>query len=287
MSSVAIPHLLHLRIHPCCPAYLPPCSSAAVFTADIVCHLHFTGSTIRPQVGSRYLSIFAQSVAVLTTHFSISVVPHLICCRPTSTPLPYPYLLSCISSTVIVHRCLHRWYCLPSLPPVSLLQSLSNYLPLFRIIHRCCLSTLSGRIFSSLCNVLYYTAWYALLHTNFLTLRSDILTTLFFSILERLFSISVMFSLCSDLLRFFFTCLHSGLLQSYYSPQLCLLWSAFSISDMLNSDCFDHALIFLLRSVWIRLLRYSLSFVLLDLLISLQITHDYVAHHLLLAYTIT
>ena len=108
ISSVAVMHLLHLRIHPCCPAYSPPCSYAAVFTADIFCHTHYPGATICPQVGSRSLSIFSQSEPILTTHFAISVVPHLICCHPTSPPPSYLSLFSCISSTVLVRRCLHR-----------------------------------------------------------------------------------------------------------------------------------------------------------------------------------
>ena len=74
-SSVAILNLLFRRIHTCCPASPLPCSSAAVFTSDLVCHPHYPGATIRSQVGSRSLSIFPQSVAVLTTHFTISVVP--------------------------------------------------------------------------------------------------------------------------------------------------------------------------------------------------------------------
>ena len=49
-SSVAVPHILYRRIRLCCPTSTPPCSSAAVFTADLVCnpyypvsspHLHF------------------------------------------------------------------------------------------------------------------------------------------------------------------------------------------------------------------------------------------------------
>ena len=55
ISSVTIPHLLHRRIHICCPAFTPPCSSAAVFIADLVCHPHYPWATIRPQVGSRSL----------------------------------------------------------------------------------------------------------------------------------------------------------------------------------------------------------------------------------------
>ena len=55
ISSVAVPHLFHRRIHPCCPASPPLCSSAAGFAADIVCHPHYPGATIRPQVGSHSL----------------------------------------------------------------------------------------------------------------------------------------------------------------------------------------------------------------------------------------
>ena len=94
ISSIAVPHLLHHCIYPCFPLHPPPCSPAAVFTADLVCHTHSPIATIRPQAGSRYLLLFSQSVADLTTHFAISVVPHLICCRPTSPPPPYPFMLS-------------------------------------------------------------------------------------------------------------------------------------------------------------------------------------------------
>ena len=287
ISSVAVLHLLRRRIHPCCPSYPTPCSSTAFFTADLVCHPHYPGAMICPQVCSCYLSVFSQSLAVLTTHFVISVVPYLICFHPTSPPSPYPSLLSYISSTVLVRLCLHRWPCLPSLPPVSLLQSLSHYLPSFRVLWRCCLSTFSGRILSLLCIVLHYTVFSTLLHTNFLNLRSDLLTTLFFSLLARLFSLSVMFLICSDLPRFFTTCIHYALLQSDHFPQLCLLLSAFSMYDLLNSDFSAHALIWLLRSAWISSLRSAMSFVPLDLLISLKINHHYVTHHLLLSYTIT
>ena len=107
ISSVDVPHLIHRRIHPCCPASLPVFSSATVFTDELVCHPHYPGATIRPQVGSRSMSIFTRSVAVIPTHFSIFVVPHLICCRPASPPPPYPSLVSRIYATIFVHRCLH------------------------------------------------------------------------------------------------------------------------------------------------------------------------------------
>ena len=100
---------------PCCNSYLPLWYSVAVFKADLFCHPHYPGATIRPQIGSRSLSIFSHSVAVLPTHFSISVVPHIICCCPTSPLPPYPSLLSRISTTVLILRCIHRWPCLPSL----------------------------------------------------------------------------------------------------------------------------------------------------------------------------
>ena len=171
--------------------------------------------------------------------------------------------------------------------PMSMLWSLSHYLPSFRVIFRHCLSTFSGRIFSSLCVVLYYTDFSALIHTTFLTLRSNLLTIILFFLLSRLFCLSVMFSLWSNLPRFLTTWLHSALLQSDHSPHICLVRYDFSISDMLNSNFSAHALICLLQSAWISFLRSALSFVPPDLLISLQITHHYVTHHLLLAYTIT
>ena len=115
ISYVAVLHLLHHSINSCCPAYLPPYLSAAVFTSDLFYHPHYPGATILPQVSSHYLSIFAQSVAVLSTHFSISVVPQLICCRPTSPTPPYPFLLSRISTTMLVRCCLHRQPCMPYL----------------------------------------------------------------------------------------------------------------------------------------------------------------------------
>ena len=88
ISSVAVPHILHVRIHPCCPAYPPPCSSAAVFAADLVCHTHVPGATIRPQVGSRSMLIFPSPLPSLQTillsmlsHISSVAVPHLLCRR--------------------------------------------------------------------------------------------------------------------------------------------------------------------------------------------------------------
>ena len=72
ISSVAVPHLLHRRINPYCPTSLPPFSPNAIFTAYLVCHPHHPRAIIRPQVGSHSLSIFAQSVTVLPTHFDIS-----------------------------------------------------------------------------------------------------------------------------------------------------------------------------------------------------------------------
>ena len=47
ISSVDFLHLLSRLIHPCCPTSPPPCSSAAVLTADVVCHPHYTASPSR------------------------------------------------------------------------------------------------------------------------------------------------------------------------------------------------------------------------------------------------
>ena len=59
---------------------------------------------------------------------------------------------------------------------------------------------------------------------------------------------TALLSICDvlDLLRyvtFFITWLHYALLQPDHSPQLCLLRSAFYISDLLNYYCSAHALI--------------------------------------------
>ena len=225
---------------------------------------------IRTQVSSFPLSIFSQyqSVSGLSTHFAISVVPHLFCCRPTSPPLPYPYLLSRISDTMLVRHFPHRWSCIPSplsrsddtssgwqsftvnicpvhcrpynpffhircpkshllpshisfaaiyihvvlhllhracplmsspltlsaiLPLVSLMRSLSHFFSSFCVLRLCCLFTFSGWIFSLFCIVLYYTNCSDLIHTTFLNLRSDILTTLLFYSLASLSSFFVMF----------------------------------------------------------------------------------------------
>ena len=56
----------------------------------------------------------SQYVAVIPNHFSISVVPHLFCCRPASPPPQFQSLLSHISTTVTFWHCLHHWSCLPS-----------------------------------------------------------------------------------------------------------------------------------------------------------------------------
>ena len=211
----------------------------------------------------------------LSSHISsIAVVPHLLrhhihpyC--PASAP---PWSSTDVFTTDLVF---HKYYPaspprLHCYPPASLLRSLSHYLPSFRALLRRCLSTFYDRIFSSLCIVLYYTAWSALLHTTFLTLQSDLLTTIFFSLLEQLFSLSVMFSLRSDLPRFSslaFTLLCSNLIITH---QFYLLRSDCLISDMLNYYCSTHDLIFLLWYDLTRLLISLLFFIPLDLLISLK-----------------
>ena len=47
ISSISVLHLLHRRIHPCCPEFPPPCLSDDVFTADLVCHPHYPTSQPR------------------------------------------------------------------------------------------------------------------------------------------------------------------------------------------------------------------------------------------------
>ena len=47
ISSVSVPHLLCRCIHTYCPAYTPPCSSAAVFTSEPVCYPYYPASPPR------------------------------------------------------------------------------------------------------------------------------------------------------------------------------------------------------------------------------------------------
>ena len=47
ISSVAVPCLLRRHIYPCFPASPPPYSSAAVFSANLVCHPHYHVSSPR------------------------------------------------------------------------------------------------------------------------------------------------------------------------------------------------------------------------------------------------
>ena len=92
--------------------------------------------------------------------------------------------------------------------------------------NRCFLYSFSNRIFSLLCVVLYYTACSDLLHTYFIDICSDIITTISFSHFGTyLLSLpDVPAPLRSAV--FFSTCFHSTLLQYDNYSYLCLLRSA-------------------------------------------------------------
>ena len=226
-----------------------------------------------------------------SSHISSVSVPHLLR-RRIHTYCPASPQLCSFSSVFTAELVYHPHYLasprrLHFHPPASLLRFSSHYLSSSRVLCRRCFSTFLDHIFSLICVVLYYTDLFDLLCPTFLTLCSDLIATLFFSLLERLFSLSVMFSLRSDLPRFFSTWLHSDMLQSDYSPQICIILFACSISYQLNSDWSAHDLVCLLRSALISSLVSAPYFVPLELLISLQITLRYVTHHLLLACIIT
>ena len=166
--------------------------------------------------------------------------------RPSSTLPPYPFSRISVTAVLgVLH--LHRRDCPPPVsasylvyhphyppslprlhcrPPASLLLSSLHYLPPSRLLCRRCLSAFSDWMFSLLCIVLHYTAQSALLHTKFLTILSDLLPTLFSSLLACIFSLSVMFLLCYNQLRFYpltFTPLCSNitiLLRSVYSDPI-------------------------------------------------------------------
>ena len=214
ISSVAILHILCRRINPCCPTSPPPCLTTSVFTADLLCHIHYPGAMIHPEVGSRFLSIVSQSISALPTRFAISVVLHLICCRPTSPPPPYPFVLSRISTTMTVWRCFHHWRCMPSLlfcistaPPllsyrvsVAVFIALSSIVPctlpplFFYLLQSDILLLLQRSVIHCLIrSVPHYFYCYPLWssHYNFIF------------IFARLFSLSVIFFLRSNLPRFY------------------------------------------------------------------------------------
>ena len=118
----------------------------------------------------------------LTSHIYSVAVLHLLChrirtCCLTSTP---PCLSAAVLTTDLVCHCHYPASPprLPCYPPTSLLRSSLHYISLFHVLCRRCLYTLSNRIFSLLYIVLYYTACSALLYTTFITLRSDLITTL-------------------------------------------------------------------------------------------------------------
>ena len=236
---------------------MPSWSSASVFTSDLICHPYYPGATIHPQVVSRSLLIFAQCIAVLPTHLAISVVPHLICCHPTSLPPPYSSLLYRISTNVLVRRSLHSLTCLTSLlsyiftahPLLSSRFSVAVLITLFSIIP-CTSPPLfvyllqSGLLLSLRCYILhcllrfaphYFSHspfWY--LHYYFLLSFGTALLSLrdFIALLRSApFSLLSFTPLCSNLiipLRYFFSDLLdlSLICSTMIAP--IMLWSACS-----------------------------------------------------------
>ena len=197
----------------CCPLF----SSYVSTVADVSLIL----ASRRSYVSASYALVMMRLRHCDFTQNAISVIPHLFCCR-TESPPP-PYISSHISVTTIPVVPHLRHHALPSLSspmPLSAIPIISHLhcasvvilprlccVPHLIIFHHPCtlppsFSAFSARIFSSLFCVLHYTARSALVRTTFLTLYSDLITTLFSSILVRLFYISVMFSLRSNLPRF-------------------------------------------------------------------------------------
>ena len=133
ISSVAVPHLLRHHIHLCCPASPQPCSYAAVFTSELVCHPHYPGATIRHQVGSCPLLIFDCP----SSHISSVAFPHLLCRRiHTFCPASPPPCSSDAVFTADLFCHPHYPASPPRLrchPPASLLWSLSHYIPLLHV----------------------------------------------------------------------------------------------------------------------------------------------------------
>ena len=147
---------------------------------------------------------------------------------------------------------------------------------------------LPSPIGSSTLSTLLYTTLLATLCPTLLFSLSFLISSLLLTfIFWHGSSLSPWFYRSAPICPIFSTFLYSALLQSDHPPQIFLLWSAWSVTDMLNYDCSDHALICLFWYNLIIFLRSALSFVPLDLLISLTKTYSYVTHHILLACTIT
>ena len=200
------------------------------------------------------LPFFQSSSPSPPSHISSVAVLHILlhhihACCPASLP-------PCLSG-----RCLQRWPCLLSplsristAPPLaSSCVSVAVRITLSFIV--LCTSTpflsnLSYRIFSYLWVILYYTAFSTLIRTNFLTLRSDILTTIVFLFCHG--SSLSLWCFCSAPICRVFLHLPSlwsaliCLLPSALSVTICLLhlWSAqlwfiCSCSDLLDPMCLD------------------------------------------------
>ena len=136
ISYIAVLYLLRRRRNTCCPASPPPCFYASIFTADLVCHPHYLRATIRPQFGSRPLSIFpsplqsfqaispSPSSHISSAAISIPVVPHL--CHHAHPPLSSPLTLYAIPIVLHLHR---DSQLLSSRLSVAVLIALSSIVP--------------------------------------------------------------------------------------------------------------------------------------------------------------
>ena len=219
------------------------------------------------------------SVPHILCVISIPDVPHIRHCArlPPSSPLTLSVLpiilhLQCASVVILPRLC---------------------FVPHHIIFHRpvyfsAAVICLPSRIGSSPSSVLFCTTLLAPLCSTLLFSLSTLIFSLrFFLLFLKVYSFSTWCSCSAPIWSVFFHLPSLCFTLIWSPPQLCLIRSACSISDLLNSDCSSHALICLLWSAWISSLRYTLSFFLLDLLISLKITHHYVIHHLLLTCIIT
>ena len=306
ISVTAIPVVPHLHCRNC----LPPIS-----TSNLFCHPHYPAYlraffVILPRLYWGPLFIFFHRhapfnsvvclwgswVSAVSSTTSISIIPkyqphhhprlawHLLCHFHCSPDIPAASIVA-PTFIVIVYFILATLFvvCCHSFDTLMLLLNPCVASVVHLLVH----SSLSDQIFSSLFVVLHYTDIFSLICTTFLTFWSNLLNIIIASLLARVFSLSLMFSLHSDLPHFFSTCLHSDPLQSVHFPQIYLLQSSCPVSILINYDFSDRALFCLFQSAWISSIGSALYFVILDLLIYLEIAHHYIPHHLLLACTIT
>ena len=283
LSAICIiPHLHCLRCHP--PAFLFQ-SLSQCLPLSCVFHHRLSLCSFVSDVSPPPLFISSPNIFCCRPHITRHIFCHWRCptcicrrhsCSAFTVPcvlLPFPFIVCC-----------NRLKPLLSPPPCT--TSAINL-----IFH----SYFSALIFLLLFDILVM--HYFLCSSLIFSLWSDILNLLFSSLLAPLFLIrsSLLRNCFSALIcRVFlhFPSLWSSTLQSNMiipltyvrSTMIYLIIIFFDLSDL---NYTAQIVADWIRSVWLSLLRYDLSFTPLDLLIYLKVTYHFITYHLILACIIT